>query len=113
MNASINQDGDRTEMILSGSLTLFHAAALRQHLLDALDLSAHLTLRLGQVEEFDITFAQLLCATHYAAVQAGKQLTLTGDKDGTYGRMRAAAGLVRSYSCGRVADASCLWMEGV
>lgn len=113
MNVTINHGENQTEMVLGGSLTLVHAAALRQHLLDALDLSAHLTLTLDQVEEMDIAFAQLLCATHFAAVQGGKQFTVTGDKQGAYAHMRAAAGLVREHSCGRTPNTSCLWMEGV
>jgi len=113
MNVTTNHGGQQTEMILGGSLTLVHATALHQHLMEALDLSARLALTLDQVDEMDISFTQLLCATHYAAVLAGKQMTVTGDKDGIYGRVRTAAGLVRTHSCGRTPDARCLWMEGV
>lgn len=66
-------------MTLSGDLNIQHAQSLRDALLEAVEKVSHLTLNLEQVSSADLSFTQILCATHRTLLAEGKTLAVAGN----------------------------------
>lgn len=65
-------------LILSGSFRVEEAAALKQDLLDALNVSPALAVDLTDLVSADLTFYQLLCSARRSAATRGGALDITG-----------------------------------
>lgn len=67
-----------TPLRISENMTIYQAAAQKQQLLDALSIGEHLELDLSGVAEMDSAGLQLLLLLKREALQAGKQLSISG-----------------------------------
>lgn len=66
----------RSELVLRGPFTLRDAAGLRDRLLAAIRLNPHLVLDIGDSDDIDLGFVQLLLAAQLSARIAGGALEL-------------------------------------
>lgn len=64
---------------LSGELTIQHAAALKESLLEALSTADRCFLDVSQVRQFDLSGLQLLYAAHLSSNEQNKSFMLLGD----------------------------------
>lgn len=65
-----------SRLALSGEMTIYNAAAIKEQLLAALDATQELELDLGQVGEIDTAGCQLLIMAKREAARRGKSLHL-------------------------------------
>jgi anti-anti-sigma factor len=87
------------DLTLSGEMTIYRAAELRQTLLAALSGSAHgLRVDLAAVSDIDSAGVQLLIAARRAAEDAGKTLTI-GARSAVADDVFALLGLTDQLDC--------------
>jgi anti-sigma B factor antagonist len=63
---------------ISGAMTIYSAAAAKNTLLDALDVTAHIEIDLSEVVEMDTAGVQLLVLLKREAAAIGKRVSLAG-----------------------------------
>jgi anti-anti-sigma regulatory factor len=104
-----NKNG-REVLIVGGALTVQHAKALRAALLEAVRNAPAIEVDVEQIDDVDVSFAQLLCSAHRMAADMNKQLTITGREQERFNRMLGHFGLFRHIGCNELARKSCLWL---
>ncbi len=67
-----------SQLAISEDMTIYHAAAQKMQLLDALAATQHLELDLSAVADMDTAGLQLLLLVKREAVQHGKDLSISG-----------------------------------
>jgi ABC-type transporter Mla MlaB component len=67
-----------TVVKLGPALTLANAGDIKQALQAALDVDGKIAVDASAVDEVDLAGLQLICATHRAAAQAGRELEFAG-----------------------------------
>ncbi len=98
-------------MRIDGSATIEEAASVREHLLEALGQGERLSINLETLGDADLSFLQLLCATHREALSQGKEVVLVGISGDRLAGLLERAGYVRQSGCLPEARESCLWMK--
>lgn len=97
-----------SEITLEGELLIERAAELKDKVSRALEGSPVLTIDLGGATDMDLSFLQLLCSAHKAAMEGGKTLRLRGGAE-TFGRRVIEAGFNRKQACDKEADSMCFF----
>jgi ABC-type transporter Mla MlaB component len=110
MEFAYDQSGDEGMLTLNGKLTIDHAAELRGNLIKTMEKANHLTIRIENVTEVDLSCLQLLCSAHRTAVSLKKNLTLNIPGRGIFPDTVKTAGYSRSCGCALSPDKSCLWV---
>lgn len=91
-----------------GRLTASQAGRLHRLLLEAFESDGRVELALRDVQEADLTFLQLMCAAHRAAVARGVAFHLSGlETAGPVLRLIREAGAEREVGC----PEECLWQD--
>lgn len=85
---------------VEGRLTASVAGRLRDALLEAFCSSRRVELAVGEVEESDLTFIQLLCAAHRSAASRSVAFAVTGLEGApSVCRLVREAGVARGEGC--------------
>jgi anti-anti-sigma regulatory factor len=108
---NINKNG-REVLIVGGALTVKHAKALRAALLEAVRNAPAIEVDVENVDDVDISFAQLLCSAHRMAADMNKQMTITGLEQERFIQLLGRLGLLRHIGCNDSTRKSCLWLYG-
>jgi ABC-type transporter Mla MlaB component len=95
---------------LEGSWTVRRAHELKQILMDALESAESCVLELEDLEEADISFLQLLCATHRASLRLGKSVMIHDKRSVFLKQLVYDAGFKRNLGCHKDPRVGCLWM---
>jgi anti-anti-sigma regulatory factor len=106
---NINKNG-REVLIVGGALTVKHAKALRTALLETVRNAPAIEVDVENIDDVDISFAQLLCSAHRMAADMNKQMTITGLEQERFSQLLGRLGLFRHIGCNESTRKSCLWL---
>lgn len=81
LEMNTTDQGAEATLRLWGELSIEHAKDIKTLLLDTLAKSERVQIILGDVNVMDISFLQLICATHIECCELNKQLSVQGDKE--------------------------------
>jgi anti-anti-sigma regulatory factor len=101
----------RRTLAIEGECTMDRALELKSILLTAIEGDGDLILNLDHVTETDLSFLQLLCATHRAALRRGKQLALCSNPSMAFVDAAEGAGFLRTMGCQDTLNKECLFTE--
>jgi len=105
----VSKKKDRTQVVVSGSLTIAQAAQLRDGLLQAFNSGKKVELSLAGVTAFDLTALQLICSAHRTSCQRGMEFTVVGDDLEQFTSVARLAGMLRHTGCVQDVNCSCIW----
>jgi ABC-type transporter Mla MlaB component len=111
-NIRRERQGARERLIISGELTVHHAASVAAALRDVMQTAGAVDVVLEHVTAADVTFPQALCAAHRTAATLNKEITVEGEKEGTLAGFLQAAGFMRHTGCQENTRKTCLWLYG-
>ena len=100
------------QLIVSGDLTIEHAAEMRQTLLDAFDKGSPVIVDLSAVEAIDVSGLQLFCAAHRTSLGHEKRLVVKGALQPAVQRSAECAGYFRHVGCSQDVTKTCVWVGG-
>jgi anti-anti-sigma regulatory factor len=75
-----DQTTSTTTFLLSGSMTIVSAQEIRDALLNALSGASLLVLDQTSIEEYDLSFMQLLISLYKTASMSGKKISFVGNE---------------------------------
>jgi anti-anti-sigma factor len=107
-NIKVEKKGKERVLVISGSLTIEHAAEFREALMKSLINASHMILNMDGVTETDLSCLQLLCSAHRTFVNAKKSVELGGTSD-ILKQAARDAGYKRSFSCMQETEKTCFW----
>lgn len=107
----ITKKKDRTQVAISGPMTILQAAELREGLLKAFDAGSDVELSLAGVTEMDLTALQLLCSAHRTSLQKGVRLALVGGQPQAVAAVVELAGMQRLNGCAQDVAGTCVWKK--
>lgn len=110
MDCSKEQSETKT-LALDGDCTLDRVLELKDVLLEALKDGASLKLDLREVASADLSFLQLLCSAHRAALKHGQELTFGPLPSAAFTDAVECAGFCRAMGCQDAPNSECLFME--
>jgi ABC-type transporter Mla MlaB component len=96
---------------IEGECTLDRAVEIKSQLLEALQDGGDLILNLDKVTAVDLSFLQLLCAAHRAALRSGKCFAIHPPHSAPFIEAAEGAGFFRTMGCQDALDKECLFME--
>jgi ABC-type transporter Mla MlaB component len=99
-------------LTMSGSLTIEHAAQVKDTIIKTLKNSASLELELGGITEIDLAGLQLLCATHRSMLSSHKNIRLITQLPTSIRKMAQQVGFLRATGCALDDNNDCLWIKG-
>jgi anti-anti-sigma regulatory factor len=106
MRVDLERTADEAVVTARGRLTASEAGRIHQALLEAFAGSRRVELALGEVQEADLSFLQLLCAAHRSAASRGVAFTVSGlELAQPVQRLIREAGAERGVGC----PGGCLW----
>lgn len=112
MNITIEKDGNKTILILSGELTIESASELKNAFVQILENTDHVFLDLKNVTEIDLSGLQLLCSAHRTSLHLKKSLGLADGYPQALSRAVEESGYLSRYSiCVQERQENCLWVE--
>jgi anti-anti-sigma regulatory factor len=106
-----NKNG-REVLTVSGALTMKHAKAMQAALLEALRNAPAVEVEVENIDDLDVTFAQLVCSAHRMAADLNKEMTITGLEQERFSLLLDRFGFFRHIGCHESARKSCLWLHG-
>ncbi|MGE4319343.1 MAG: STAS domain-containing protein [Deferribacterales bacterium] len=106
MKIDISKLGTKVIITVSGSLTVDHIVDLHTKLRDIIDTAETVDMEIGQVEEADLTFLQLLCSAHKSFLERNKRFNVTGMKNELLSR-EGFAGFIRERGCTKDKSGNC------
>jgi anti-anti-sigma regulatory factor len=98
-------------LTVSGSLTVKHAKALRESLLEAVRKAPAVEVNVEAIGDLDVTFAQVICSAHRMAADLNKQMTITGLEQERFSQLLGRFGFFRHIGCQENTRKSCLWLH--
>ena len=99
------------EMVFGGMLTIDNAVAVRGVLLEGLGRRRQIKITVSEDAVVDVSFLQILCSLHRAAITAGKTVT-RGGFSAAFVSVIANAGFARNSGCAAGGKNICLWTIG-
>lgn len=105
----IEKKGDTYKLVISGGLTIEHAAGFREALMKSLGNASHVMLNMDGVTETDLSCLQLLCSAHRTFVNAKKSVELGGTSD-ILKQAARDAGYKRCFGCMQETEKTCFWI---
>lgn len=107
----VNETADGREGILSfkGNITVMEAQKTHELLLEVVDKVDILFIDLKGIESVDVSFIQLLCATHRECFFSEKSIYLKGNANDPMVKCLERAGYSKQRGCYDAARESCLW----
>lgn len=105
-----NDDAEKISLQVTGDMTVQHTGELHRKLLEFLERGKDVELKLGEIENADITFLQLLCSAHRTYLSKDKMLTVTGKRNELL-EMKKLSGFVRHKGCSRDKFTNCILVK--
>lgn len=93
-------------LTLTGDLTVRTVRELADRLREAIEKAPLVRLRFGPVDAVDVSFVQVICAAHRAALIRGGDLRIEGDLPRAVVRFQSEIPRCRE---GEARDAACVW----
>ena len=109
MEYALNVSTDAVELVLDEDVTVESAQALHSALLDPQGAVSQLVVNMSGVENIDITFLQLICSAHRAAIKEGRNIKLA-NLSPAIRKVIETHGFIRHVGCRDDASGSCLWI---
>lgn len=106
--AAARQQNEKYDLILSGRLTIERVWEVKKEVLTEILAKPEVTICLEAVEEFDLSFLQMLCAARKLAFERNKTLHLVGCKQTAIDTAVTRYGFTDLPRC-REACGGCLW----
>lgn len=106
------QVAGRQIVTVAGSATIGQAYAVREALLEALELTGDLLVDVSGLTGIDLTSLQLFCAAHQSAEKSGKKFQVIDKGNETFLKVVAEAGFQRHVGCACDTTSSCIWVGG-
>jgi len=97
---------------MGGKLTLGRIDDRKVELLEHLAASDKVVVHFLEDTEADVSFLQMICAAHKAAVLGGKTLTIEGHVPPAVDETVEAAGFSRHSDCPPELKGGCVWQAG-
>ncbi len=110
MQATLNQSGNKSVIMLEGDLTLPHAKALKELFTKALQESDEVSIAIVTAHTVDLSCLQLLCSAHRSAIHLKKELAFIGSPPQAFNDAVEAAGLASAVGCKLENGHKCLWL---
>jgi anti-anti-sigma factor len=105
----IEKEEARTVIVMSGEMTVEHAAGLKDALIRSLEDADHLIVDLRDVTDMDVSCLQLLCSAHRTFAGARKTLEIKSDYPETLKETVREVGYSRDCGCTTETENGCLW----
>ncbi|TAN40693.1 MAG: STAS domain-containing protein [Nitrospirae bacterium] len=99
-------------LIISGSLGIENSARIKEALMEVLERSEHIVLKLEKDSSVDLSFLQILCAAHRAATLRQKTFEVLGANADNFELTVTDTGYARTCGCAMDKDHTCLWVRG-
>ena len=109
--AGKTKESTKREVVLSGSLSLGAASAIRQQLLDAFDEADTVKLLLHDIDDIDLSIVQIICAAHRSAILKNKTLILQDNLPELFAQIIEDAGLDGHIGCSADEKECCVWQD--
>jgi anti-anti-sigma regulatory factor len=103
------ETGKEGFLSLMGDMTLAEAQEIKKALLEAVVEVDTLYIDLKEIESVDISFLQLLCASHRECFLSKKQIFLQGGVSNIMEKLLERAGYTKQCGCPPAAQMTCLW----
>lgn len=110
--AQKDNSGEQSIVRFEGELTIETAMATKEALLKAFDSPGAIVVDLSGVDFADLSFFQLLCATHKKAVTMDREMTFVGHMDSAIQTLVDEIGYARNRCCIVGKDVQCCWHNG-
>ena len=108
MGQFLLEDSARGKILrVEGSLTIEHACALKELLIEALEETDHLDIDLQNITSVDLACLQVLCAAHKTFVEAHRHMGIQDDPPEIFIKSLFNAGIDRS-TCAMLSHVECL-----
>ncbi|XOB66149.1 lipid asymmetry maintenance protein MlaB [Deferribacteres bacterium DY0037] len=108
LDMKYEKENDKTaRLLLSGELTVMNTIPLHKKILEIFEDVDSLSISLEKISKIDMTFAQLLCASHKAYSHADKIFSIEGDCAALYSRTDDL-GYTRHKGCGNDKNDDCV-----
>ena len=105
-----NKKGKPPVLVLEGDAGIAMASEIKKAIMDAMAETDTLTIDVENVENFDISCFQLLCASNQSFERKTKQLSLvTGKNRDLCRKLLTGAGYEQSGGCPEQVCKRCLW----
>lgn len=110
---TVNETSKGKEGVLSlvGDLTMLEAQETKRNLLEAIEEVDILHLDLQNIEKVDVSFIQLICASHRECFLSEKTIDLQDGVNDTMEKLLEDAGYTKQCGCYPDAKDSCLWKQ--
>jgi ABC-type transporter Mla MlaB component len=104
-----NKIATEKEVVLSGDLTLRFAGSVRNQILQALDKAEIVHILFQDVEDVDLSFIQIICASHRSVIEKNKSLVLQDNLPAVLTQLVDESGLKGQIGCSLDIKGACLW----
>lgn len=109
---SLTTSGTEGTLVLRDSLSIKRAADLKKALIEALDQTDQLQIRVECGESMSLAALQLFCAAHRSAIAKGKQIRLGENLGELFQDTSERAGFTRHMGCSLDKGKTCFWLKG-
>jgi ABC-type transporter Mla MlaB component len=99
------------EILLDGDMTIANAQTIKARLTHALAREGETVIRIGRIDDVDLTCLQLICAFHRSAVARGLQVVLDDHDSAEFKNFRKRVGFRRHPGCRFDTTRNCLWLK--
>jgi len=104
-------DNKNVGHVFSGDLTLRRISEIKEEFSNLISGNDDVRLSLENIEDIDLSFIQVLCASHRTIINDGKTMVLTGNLPEVFRKLTLEAGLDRHIGCSLNGDVLCPWLE--
>lgn len=105
------ETGKEGLLTFEGDMTIIHAREIKKALLEAFATVDLLGLNIKTIESADISFVQLICASHREAFLTGKKIIFQGSIGTILKEIFFRAGYCKQYGCPTDVKETCMWQS--
>ena len=99
------------EILLEGDMTITNAQTIKDRLTKALAQGGETVIRIGRIDDVDLTCLQMICAFHRSAVARGQHIMLDDNSSAEFKSFRKRVGFRRDQGCRFCPTCNCLWLK--
>lgn len=99
------------DILLEGDMTIANAPATQARFMETLAAGGTARIRIGKIEDVDVTCLQLMCAFHRAALGRGQEVIFDDAAAPEFTAFTQRAGFCRHRGCRFNPTHTCLWVK--